>query len=188
MKNEGMKRGPALSIALSVAFAVAAGGPASAADVAPSAAAVASVDKSMRGFLAAHLAWAGQQLGLAVDTTGLAYASTRTRTLAGATIRDARSLADIRSGAPFLLWYVQRQGKSPDYYTASLSPSGAAVLKDSRGAEVARGTARLGFTVEPTGYCEFDPDDGNDTVCLHCSNNIPDDWGGPFTWDVCFTI
>jgi hypothetical protein len=163
-------------------------GTASAADVGPSAAAIASVDKSVRGFLAAHLQWAGQQLGLPIDPAGLAYTSTPERTLAGATMRGGRSLADIRAGVPFQLWYIQKPGSKPDYYTASLSPSGAAVLKDSRGNEVSRGTAQLSFTAGTTGYCEFDPDDGNDTVCLHCSTNIPDDWGGPFTWDVCFTI
>jgi hypothetical protein len=54
----------------------------------------------------------------------------------GATVRGPRSIADIRAGAPFQLCYVQRPGPTPPtYYTASLTRSGVAVLKDSHGAE-----------------------------------------------------
>jgi hypothetical protein len=63
------------------------------------------------------------------------------------------------------------------------------VLKDSRGGEVARGTAQLGFKATgPAGYCGFDPVPGSDIACLNCSSNFPDEFGGPFSWSVCFTI
>lgn len=68
-------------------------------------------------------------------------------------------------------------------------PGRRAVLKDSRGGEVARGTAQLGFKATgPAGYCGFDPVPGSDIACLNCSSNFPDEFGGPFSWSVCFTI
>jgi hypothetical protein len=177
------------TVGLALAGALAVVGSASAADVGPSAAAIASADRSVRGFLAAHLTWAGQQLGLQVDGAGLAYATTPERALVGATVKGPRHIAEIRAGVPFQLWYVQRPGPNPPaYYTASLAPNGAAVLKDSRGAEVARGTAKLTLTTGPIGYCEFNPVPGGDDVCLNCTDNFPDEWGGPFSWSVCFTI
>jgi hypothetical protein len=187
MKKGTFEHRRAMGLVLAGALAVV--GSASAADVGPSAAAIASVDKSVRAFLAAHLTWAGQQIGLAVDGAGLAYETTPERTLVGATVKGPRSIADVRAGVPFQLWYVHRQGpKLPAYYTASLTPQGVAVLKDSSGAEVARGTAKLSVTPGPIGYCEFNPVPGSDDVCLNCTDNFPDEWGGPITWSVCFTI
>jgi hypothetical protein len=188
MKKEMFENRRAIGLALAGALALV--GSAFAADVGPSAAAIASVDQSVRAFLAAHLTWAGQQLGLAVDGAGLAYETAPQRTLAGATVKGPRSIADIRAGVPFQLWYVHRRpGSSPPaYYTASLAPNGAAVLKDTRGNEVARGTAKLSLTTGPVGYCEFHHYPGSDAACLDCTDNFPDEWGGPINWSVCFTI
>jgi hypothetical protein len=177
------------TMGLALAGALAVVGSASAADVGPSAAAIANVDRSVRSFLAAHVVWAGQQLGLDVDGAGLAYETTPKRTIVGATVKGPRSSADIRAGVPFQLWYVQRPGPTPPaYYTASLAPNGVAVLKDSHGAEVARGTAQLTLTTGPIGYCGIDHYPGSDAVCLNCTDNFPDEWGGPVSWSVCFTI
>jgi hypothetical protein len=176
------------TLAIVLAAGVAGSGAALAADAGTSASAIASMDRSVRSYLATQLTSAAGLLGLQIDAAGLAYASTPRVTVAGAAVRGTPGLAEVKEGAPLMLWYVNRPGSSapPEYLIASLSPTGAAVLKDSRGAEVARGAASLGFTVNPEGYCDIDT--GGDNVCLHCSAGGHDWPGGPFTWDVCFTI
>jgi hypothetical protein len=131
---------------------------------------------------------AGQQLGLDVEPAGVAYGSTAKTSFAGALVRGASSLAEIRDGAPLMLWYVESRGTStpPDFYTASLSPTGEAVLKNSRGVPVATGSSSLKLVGGTTGYCEFEPND--DDVCLNCSTSVPPEFGGPHTWSVCFKL
>jgi hypothetical protein len=48
------------------------------------------------------------------------------------------------------------------------------VLKDSRGGEVARGTAQLGFKATgPAGYCGFDPVPGSDIRVPELLEQLP---------------
>jgi hypothetical protein len=178
-------RGTALA-ALAVAFVGPAAG--AAADFSGLAALVARADRSQRASVGAKLRDAGALIGAKVAAGGVAYASSPERTVAGALVVDPKSLSEVRAGAPLMMWYFEKRGTRPSVgiYTASLEPSGAAVLKDGAGVPFARGTASLKFAGGTSGYCEFNPH--GDDVCLECSSPGHDDIGGPISWSFCFTL